>query len=152
MKIEPPRLTPLGWRILIVLLALAAACLYWAATAVAWPILQAIIASYDAWKGPIGLAASGLGLAAALSIVRALHPRFYGFTELVFAAAGLIAITFTHSQQHPASVAIGFVGSIYVGVRGFTNVWESISEAKRVRIRNVFLEAEDKPARQGNPG
>lgn len=73
---------------------------------------------------PILLVWSGLNLGATLYILRQARLQLYGVVEVLVAVTALTVTAYSMTPDTFATTTIGFVGSVYVFVRGFTNYVE----------------------------
>ena len=135
------KLTPLGWVLVPAFLAVLAGMGLWLVLNVIWPLIQIARRTVPLWSEPSLYVAGGLTIAAALAVVRGGSLRAYGVIEIVF-ACGALAVTsvLVASKANSSSIAISYIGSVYVVIRGFHNVWQTLTKETRYRIRSFIYE------------
>lgn len=114
---------------------------YWLVAHVVLPAFAFVVQRFDVWWQPALAILIGLGMAGFLALVRGRSRRSYGMIEVCFACCGLAATALAESHD-VKSLALGYVGSVYVAIRGFTNIWETLTDAQRQRIWATFYEDE----------
>lgn len=138
---RPTRLTLLGWCVVPPFLIILAAMIVWLSIKVVWPLTLFIVESFSVWKEPVGYVVAGLMIAITLTVLRGSNRRVYGIVEIVFsfvALATTAAAVAVAKGEALLPVGIGFMSSVYVLIRGATNVWESLSTGRQIKLRSFF--------------
>lgn len=76
---------------------------------------------------PLLLIWCGLNLAGALYLLRDARKDLYGLVEIFVAIVTLAATAYDMQPENFATTTIGFVGGVYVLVRGMTNFLDAVS-------------------------
>lgn len=81
-------------------------------------------------NSPAMFAIMGVIAGVMLFALRRVRKDAYGFLEVAVSMGTLLALGAKYDQQSEITVIIGFVGAIYVFVRGLTNISEHWSSSK----------------------
>lgn len=134
------RVTPAGWVLLPLGLALLLLEAFWLVVRVVVPTFTFMLQRFDVWWPPVLYLLAGLTGAGLLALLRAANQRWYGFIEVCFASVGLAATAPLAASKDMVSLSIGYIGSVYVAIRGCTNMWDTLSDERKRQMRSWFYE------------
>lgn len=111
---------------------LVAAFAFWIAiiAGLAWFAFDPAIHAMKFVSSPTMFAVIGLTAGVLLFALRRVRKDIYGLLEIGVAIATLVALGRKYDARSEITIIIGFVGAIYVVVRGLTNISEQWSASK----------------------